>query len=115
MSSVAETWLARIGPQATATLGRAIFISRCGGIGALLMIPLFWFFDVSQLENGMDVTFIAFLLWTSVLFSRSVYLQIQARKQAGEYLRLDPGDWRWLSVRSTDRFDKWVREHSAGR
>jgi hypothetical protein len=115
MSSVANIWLSRIGPQATATLERAMFLSRCGAAGGGLMIPLFWFFDIRQSDIGRGVTFISFLLWTTVLFSRSVYLQIQARKQAGEYLRLAPGDWRWLSVRSTDRFDTWVREHSPGR
>jgi hypothetical protein len=115
MSSVADIWLSRIGPQATATLERAMFLSRCGGVGCILMIPVFWFFDIRQSDIGRGVTFIGLLVWPTVFFSRSVYLQIQARKQAGEYLHLAPGEWRWLSVRSTDRFDTWVREHLPGR
>jgi hypothetical protein len=115
MSGVSDIWLSRIGPRATATLEHAMFLSRCGGAGCVLMIPLFWFFDIRQSDIGRGATAIGFLLWTTVLFSRSVHLQIQARKQAGEYLRLAPGDWRWLSVRSTDRFDTWVHEHVPGR
>ena len=74
MSSIADTWLARIGPQATATLERAVFLSRCGGAGVVLMIPLFWFFDVRQSDVGMGVTFIGLLLGPTAFFARSVYL-----------------------------------------
>ena len=115
MSGVSDIWLSRIGPRATATLERATFLSRCGVAGGLLMIPLFSFFALRDSGNGMDVTFIGMLVWPSVFFPRSVYLQIQARKQAGDYLHLAPGDWRWLSVRSTDQFDTWVRDHVPGR
>jgi hypothetical protein len=111
MSGVSDTWLSRIGPQATATLERAMFLSRCGLTGCLLMIPVFCFFGLRNSGNGMDVTFIGMLVWPAAFFSRSVYLQIQARKQAGEYLHLAAGEWRWLSVRSPDRFDSWVRQH----
>jgi hypothetical protein len=75
------------------------------------MMPVFWFFNLRASDLGMGLTLIGMLVWMPLFFVRAGYLQIQARKQAGEHLQLAPGEWKWLSVRSPDRFDRWVSQH----
>lgn len=111
MSSVSKVWLRRIGPEATATLERSFRLSRWGGAGGLVMMVAFWFFTALKSDLGMGLTFIGMLVWMPLFFVRAIYLQIQARKQAGEHLQLAPGEWKWLSVRSYDKFDSWVSQH----
>ena len=111
MSKVSDIWLSRIGPQATRTLERAVLLNRCGIAGIFLMIPVFWVFNVAHSNVGMGAAFIGLLVWPIVCFSWAGYLQTQSRKQAGDHLNLSAGEWRWLSVRSTERFDEWVSQH----
>jgi hypothetical protein len=75
------------------------------------MVPVFWFFSLRESDVGMGLTFIGMLVWMPLFFARATYLQIQARKQAGDHLQLAYGEWKWLSVRSPDKFDSWVSQH----
>jgi len=104
MTPISNVWLPRIGIEAAGTLEKSVLLKKIGVGAGLCMIATGM---ISELEKSLagEATGIMVGLPTMVLFSvPSARLQIRARRQAGNYLQLPPGAWKYLNVRSYEQF-----------
>ena len=108
MTLINDVWLPRIGTEAARTLEKSALLGKIGvGAGLCMMATCM----ISELEKSLagEANGIMVGLPTMVVFSvLSTRLQIRARRQAGSYLQLPPGAWKYLTVRSYERFDRWM-------
>jgi hypothetical protein len=108
MSKISDTWLDRLGPEATATLERSLFLSRCGGAVVVLLIPVMWVFSALHSSLGLGLTVTICVAAALLFFPWSQVLQVRARKQAARFLGLSESEWTQIAIRSTANFDKWA-------
>ena len=99
MTKVSGLWLARIGPEATATLERSMVLSRCGGTLVLLLVPVMWVFSALHSDLGLGLSVVACVVSGLVFFPWSQVLQIRARKQAAEFLGFSEREWTQTRIR----------------
>ena len=115
MSKITAIWLGRLGPEATATLERSLFLSRCGGAIVVLLIPVMWVFSVLHSSLGIGLTVMTCVASALVFFPWSQVLQVRARKQAARFLGLSESEWTQIAIRSTANFDRWARQRQLHR
>jgi hypothetical protein len=103
-----DFWLPRIGEKATGTLMRAVLLSRIAvGIG-VCEITAAVISEAHGSVEGESFSIIGGTVGAAIFSCVSLRLQSRARRQAGTYLALPPGAWKYLSVRSQERFDRWM-------
>ena len=108
MTLINDVWLPRIGTEAARTLEKSALLGKIGVGAGLCMIAICM---ISELETSLAGEATGILVGCPtmvVFFVLSTRFQIRARRQAGSYLQLPPGTWKYLTVRSYKRFDRWM-------
>ena len=108
MGRLEDSWLPRIGVEATRTLMRAVFLSRIGVGIAICFGAASITSEWQKSQAGEAISITGGFLGMTIFAALSIRLQTRARRQAESYLDLPPGSWKYLTVRSQAKFDRWL-------
>jgi hypothetical protein len=108
VAATRDVWSPRIGPEASNLLARAALLSRIGFAVGICFVPAFITSQWQESPVGEATSFFVLVPTMISFFVLSARLQTRARRLAEKYLQLPPGSWKYLTVRSPDRFDRWL-------
>lgn len=108
MGAVPDRWAARIGPDGARSLRRRLHFNRIGVLIGLVTVAACSISVFAACPDAAAASILGGVPAMVVFFALAIHHLVRAQKDAAAHLGLRSGERKYLPVRDTVGFDRWV-------